>query len=115
MARALASDFAFEVLRANPRLLTAEGLERLRDPAPASSRVVALRRAEDDAFAALRRFRHAEALRLVFRDVNGLDEVTDTLAGTTDLYEVLIAAALERAEGAARARYGTPRDAGGAA
>jgi glutamate-ammonia-ligase adenylyltransferase len=111
----LASDFAFEALRANPRLLTAEGLERLRDPAPASSRVVALRRAGGDAFAALRRFRHAEALRLVFRDVNGLDEVTDTLAGTTDLYEVLIAAALERAEGAARARYGTPRDAEGAA
>ncbi|TAN05980.1 MAG: bifunctional [glutamate--ammonia ligase]-adenylyl-L-tyrosine phosphorylase/[glutamate--ammonia-ligase] adenylyltransferase [Rhodanobacteraceae bacterium] len=110
----LASDFAFEVLRANPRLLTAEGLECLRDPAPASTRTAVLRHADGDAFAVLRRFRHAEALRLVFRDVNGLDEVTDTLAGTTDLYEVLIAAALDRAEAAARARYGTPRNAAGA-
>ncbi|HEY9112580.1 MAG TPA: hypothetical protein VIM92_12510, partial [Rhodanobacteraceae bacterium] len=32
----LASDFAFEALRADPALLTAAGLERLRDPAPAS-------------------------------------------------------------------------------
>ncbi|HEY9111795.1 MAG TPA: bifunctional [glutamate--ammonia ligase]-adenylyl-L-tyrosine phosphorylase/[glutamate--ammonia-ligase] adenylyltransferase, partial [Rhodanobacteraceae bacterium] len=67
-----------------------------------------------DLFAALRRFRRAESVRLVFRDVNGLDEVTDTLAGTTDLYEVLIAYALRQAEGAARARHGTPRNAEGA-
>jgi glutamate-ammonia-ligase adenylyltransferase len=63
--------------------------------------------------AALRRFRRTEALRLVFRDVNGLDEVTDTLAGTTALYEELIAAALRDAEGRARTRHGTPRNAEG--
>jgi glutamate-ammonia-ligase adenylyltransferase len=108
----LASDFAFEVLRADPGLLTAGGLERLRDPAPASARAVPLRHASDT-MAALRRFRRAEALRLVFRDVNGLDEVTDTLAGTTSLYEELIAAALRHAEGRARARHGTPRNAEG--
>src|SRR5579875_2420487 len=78
----LASDFAFEALRAE--------------------------------LARLRRFRRAEAVRLVFRDVNGLDEITDTLAGATDLYEVLIATALRWAEGAARARHGTPRNAAGA-
>jgi glutamate-ammonia-ligase adenylyltransferase len=108
----LASDFAFEVLRADPGLLTASGLERLRDPAPASARAAPLRHAPDT-MAALRRFRRAEALRLVFRDVNGLDEVTDTLAGTTSLYEELIAAALRHAEGRARARHGTPRNAEG--
>ncbi|WIG57022.1 MAG: glutamine synthetase adenylyl-L-tyrosine phosphorylase/glutamate-ammonia-ligase adenylyltransferase [Rhodanobacteraceae bacterium] len=109
----LASDFAFEALRADPALLTAAGLERLRDPAHASVRAGALARAGGDVMAALRRFRRAEAVRLVFRDVNGLDEVTDTLAGTTDLYETLIAHALRHAERSARARHGTPRNAGG--
>jgi glutamate-ammonia-ligase adenylyltransferase len=109
----LASDFAFEALRADPALLTAAGLERLRDPASAGARSAVLRRTAGDMFAALRRFRRAEAVRLVFRDVNGLDEVTDTLAATSELYEVLIAAALAHAERAARARHGTPRDAQG--
>lgn len=109
----LASDFAFEALRADPTLLTAAGLERLSDPAPASARADALRHPSGDMIAALRQFRRAESVRLVFRDVNGLDEVTDTLAGTTALYEVLIAAALRHAEGAARARYGTPHNAEG--
>jgi glutamate-ammonia-ligase adenylyltransferase len=109
----LASDFAFEALRADAALLTATGLERLRDPAPASSRVGRLAHSGTDLMSALRRFRHAESVRLVFRDVNGLDEVTDTLAGTSDLYEVLIAHALRHAESAARARHGTPRNAAG--
>jgi glutamate-ammonia-ligase adenylyltransferase len=109
----LASDFAFEALRVDPGLLTAAGLERLRDPAPASARAGALRQPSGDVMAALRRFRRTEALRLVFRDVNGLDEVTDTLAGTTALYEELVAAALRDAEGRARARHGTPRNAEG--
>lgn len=109
----LASDFAFKALRAEPALLTADGLERLRDSAPASSRADALARGGGDTQAALRHFRRAEAVRLVFRDVNGLDEVADTLAGTTDLYEALIAHALRQAEAAAHARHGTPRDADG--
>ncbi len=111
----LASDFAFEALRADPELLTAAGLERLRDPATASARAGDLPRMGDDMLAALRRFRRAESLRLVFRDVNGLDEVTDTLTGATDLYEVLIAAALRHAEGALRERHGIPRGADGTA
>jgi glutamate-ammonia-ligase adenylyltransferase len=109
----LASDFAFEALRAEPALLTAAGLERLRDPASAGARSAVLRRTDGDTLAALRRFRRAEAVRLVFRDVNGLDEVTDTLAATSELYEVLIAEALGHAERAARARHGTPRDVDG--
>ena len=110
----LASDFAFEALRADPTLLTAAGLERLRDSAQASVRADRLARAGQDVMTALRRFRRAEAVRLVFRDVNGLDEVADTLAGTTDLYETLIVHALRHAESKARARHGTPRNAEGA-
>src|SRR5690348_1055330 len=110
----LASDLAFDALRADPALWTGAGLERLRDPAPASARAESLMKPAADLFAALRRFRRAEAVRLVFRDVNGLDEVTDTLAGTTDLYEVLIAQAVRHAEAAARTRHGTPRNAAGA-
>ncbi|MGN6788451.1 MAG: bifunctional [glutamate--ammonia ligase]-adenylyl-L-tyrosine phosphorylase/[glutamate--ammonia-ligase] adenylyltransferase [Rhodanobacteraceae bacterium] len=109
----LASDFAFEALRADPALLTAAGLDRLRDPAPASARAEPLKHA-DDLFAALRRFRRAESVRLVFRDVNGLDEIADTLSGTTDLHEVLIAQALRHAEHVARLRHGTPHNAEGA-
>jgi len=109
-----ASDFAFEALRADPALLTAAGLERLRDSAHASVRADRLARAGQDVMTALRHFRRAEAVRLVFRDVNGLDEVADTLAGTTDLYETLIAHALRHAESKARARHGTPRNGEGA-
>ncbi|MGH8125253.1 MAG: bifunctional [glutamate--ammonia ligase]-adenylyl-L-tyrosine phosphorylase/[glutamate--ammonia-ligase] adenylyltransferase, partial [Rhodanobacteraceae bacterium] len=111
----LASDFAFEALRTDPGLLTAAGLERLRDPMPASARGFALVRSGDNPLDALRRFRRTEALRLVFRDVNGLDDVGETLAGATDLYEVLIGHALRHAESAARARHGTPRNADGVA
>ncbi len=111
----LASDFAFETLRREPTLLNARGLERLRDPAPASARAAMLAdTGADDFLSRLRRFRRAEALRLVFRDVNGLDELADTLSGTTALYETLIAAALHDAETRMRARYGVPRNAQGA-
>ncbi|MGH8183525.1 MAG: bifunctional [glutamate--ammonia ligase]-adenylyl-L-tyrosine phosphorylase/[glutamate--ammonia-ligase] adenylyltransferase, partial [Rhodanobacteraceae bacterium] len=78
--------------------------------APAAARAEVLKHLGDDPLAALRRFRRAESLRLVFRDVNGLDEVTDTLAGTTELYEVLIAHALRVADAVMRRRHGTPRN-----
>ncbi|HEX7326615.1 MAG TPA: bifunctional [glutamate--ammonia ligase]-adenylyl-L-tyrosine phosphorylase/[glutamate--ammonia-ligase] adenylyltransferase [Rhodanobacteraceae bacterium] len=111
-----ASDFAFDALRAAPELLTADGLERLGDPQPASARAAVLGTAgaHDDALAGLRRFRRAEAVRLVFRDVNGIDEVTDTLVGATELYQMLIATALQHAEAAARRRHGTPHGESGA-
>ena len=109
----LASDFAYESLRREPALLGAAGLERLRDPGPASARASILLNDGEDLPARLRRFRRAEALRLVFRDVNGLDDLSDTLSGTTALYETLIAAALRHAETRMRVRYGTPRNAQG--
>lgn len=110
----LASDFAFEALRRDPALLSPQGLARLRDPTPASARAGLLHIGDDDPAARLRRFRRAEAVRLVFRDVNGLDDLADTLAGTTALYETLIAFALHHAETTLRARFGTPRNADGA-
>src|SRR5690348_12574067 len=111
----LASDFAYEVLHRDPGLLGASGLERLRDPAPASARAGPLAHDGEDLASRLRRFRRAEAVRLVFRDVNGLDDLPDTLDGATALYETLIASALRDAEARMRARYGTPRNAQGEA
>jgi Glutamine synthetase adenylyltransferase len=106
-----ASDFAFEAWRAQPALLSPAGLERLRSNADAAARIEALKLPEDEAptLAALRRFRHAEALRLVFRDINGLDELPETLSATSVLYEVLLEAALGWSERALAARYGQPR------
>jgi glutamate-ammonia-ligase adenylyltransferase len=108
----LASDFAFDVWSRQPWLLAPDGLERLRSGADASARIEALRLPEDEGgcLAALRRFRHAEALRLVFRDVNELDELDETMAATSVLYEGLLDAALAWSERALAARYGRSRD-----
>jgi len=111
----LASDFAFEVWRSQPQLLAPAGLERLRSSGDASSRAESLRLPDDetDTLAMLRRFRRAEALRLVFRDVNGLDNVPATLADTSVLYEVLLERALAWAERQLAGRYGQPRGSDG--
>lgn len=107
----MASDFAFEVWRSQPELLSPEGLERLRSSSDAASRSDQLKLGEDEAatLAELRRFRRAEALRLVFRDVNGLDELPATLSDTSVLYEELLAMALRWAERLLEGRYGKPR------
>jgi [glutamine synthetase] adenylyltransferase / [glutamine synthetase]-adenylyl-L-tyrosine phosphorylase len=111
----LASDFAFETWRNQPQLLAPQGLERFRSSGDASTRIEALKLDTDEAacMATLRRFRHAEALRLVFRDVNGLDDLPETLSATSVLYEVLLGAALDWSERAFAVRYGHARDAGG--
>jgi glutamate-ammonia-ligase adenylyltransferase len=111
----LASDFAYDVFRRQPELLAPAGLERLRANVDASTRgaTLELPADEDRCMAVLRRFRHAEAVRLVFRDVNGLDDVDETLASTSALYETLLALALRWSENALRARHGTPRDPAG--
>ncbi|HEU4671004.1 MAG TPA: bifunctional [glutamate--ammonia ligase]-adenylyl-L-tyrosine phosphorylase/[glutamate--ammonia-ligase] adenylyltransferase [Dyella sp.] len=111
----LASDFAFEVWRGQPHLLAPAGLERLRSSADAASRGEALRLPTDEGetLALLRRFRRAESLRLVFRDVNDLDDVPTTLADTSVLYEVLLDRALAWSEQMLAGRYGQPRAADG--
>jgi glutamate-ammonia-ligase adenylyltransferase len=108
----LASDFAYETWHRQPQLLSPERLDWLRSASDASSRGESLNLSSDEALcmSQLRRFRHAEALRLVFRDVNGLDEVVETLSATSSLYEVLLGAALAWSEHALAERYGASRD-----
>ena len=108
----MASDFAFDIWSRQPELLTAEGIERLRSPGRADLRAGGLQLPDAEAacMKQLRRFRHAESLRLVFRDVNGLDSLPETLLATSVLYEVLLAVALTWAERALASRYGEPRD-----
>jgi glutamate-ammonia-ligase adenylyltransferase len=108
----LASDFAFEVWCRQPQLLAPQGIERLRSGSDATARIGALHLPGDEAqcMQALRRFRHAEALRLVFRDVNGLDDLPESLSATTVLYESLLKVALGWAEQALQPRYGQSRD-----
>ncbi len=112
----LASDFAFEVWCRQPQLLSPHGLERLRSGSDASARIGGLHLPAEEALCmqGLRRFRHAEALRLVFRDVNGLDDLPETLSATSVLYESLLEVALAWAERALSARYGRSRDPDGA-
>jgi len=112
----LASDFAYDAWCRQPQLLSPAGLERMRAGSDASARVDALKLADDEAacMETLRRFRHAEALRLVFRDVNDLDDLPGTLSATSMLYEALLGAALAWSERAMAARYGQARDADGA-
>ncbi len=111
----LASDFAFDVWSRQPELLSPQGLERLRSGNDASVRIESLRLDDDETrcMAALRQFRHAEALRLVFRDVNGLDDLPETLSATSVLYESLLGLALDWSERALAVRYGHSRGADG--
>jgi len=111
----LASDFAFDVFRRQPELLAPAGLERFRASADAATRgsMLDLPADEGRCMSILRRFRHAEAVRLVFRDVNGLDDIDETLASTSALYETLLSAALRWSEHSLHARFGRPRDAAG--
>jgi glutamate-ammonia-ligase adenylyltransferase len=105
----LASDFAYEVWRGQPQLLAPAGLERLRSNGAASADALLLGDDEAGVLATLRRFRRAEALRLVFRDVNGLDDLAETLSATSVLYEVLLARALAWSERQLAVRYGQAR------
>ncbi len=78
------SDFAFDSFHREPQLLAPQALALMSDPRPADARAHELdagERAEAEQLAQLRRFRRREALRLIWRDVNALDEVEDTLAG----------------------------------
>jgi glutamate-ammonia-ligase adenylyltransferase len=113
----LASDFAFDAFSRDPHLLDAQGLARLADPRHADARPLALPEGLDEAaaMAALRRYRRAEALRLIWRDVNGLDGVEQTLAGSSALAECCLATALAYAERLLTRRHGTPRNADGVA
>jgi len=111
----LASDYAFEGLLADTQLLGADLARLMNDPRHADARAIGLDPAQDEAGfrAALRCFRRRESLRLIWRDVNGVDAVETTLAGASVLAEVCIEAALRFAEVALAARHGVIRDAQG--
>ncbi|GAA5082171.1 bifunctional [glutamate--ammonia ligase]-adenylyl-L-tyrosine phosphorylase/[glutamate--ammonia-ligase] adenylyltransferase [Lysobacter panacisoli] len=104
---AIASDFAIDTLVRQPELLQS----LLRDdgahawPAPTLSP-----EHRTDWPMQLRRYRTAESTRLVWRDVLGLDEVDDTLAGSTRLAERCLQLALEALEAEFAQRHGVVRD-----
>ena len=113
----LASDFAYDSFLRDPELLGAASIALMADPRNADTRPPDIPVGADEgaAMRVLRRHRRQEALRLIWRDVNGLDEVEDTLAGASALAEVCLAAALAFAEAALTRRHGTPRSEAGQA
>ncbi|MES2669629.1 MAG: bifunctional [glutamate--ammonia ligase]-adenylyl-L-tyrosine phosphorylase/[glutamate--ammonia-ligase] adenylyltransferase [Pseudomonadota bacterium] len=107
---AVASDFAIDVCLRQPallsRLLGDDGA--LRAPLPALT--VENR---TDWPTLLRRFRLAESVRLVWRDVHGLDTLDETLAATTRLAEDCLQCALAALEREFEQRSGVVRGADG--
>jgi len=108
---AIASDFAIETLARQPGVLDAL-LQGSRHPATPPV-LDADNRSEWGAL--LRRYRAAESTRLVWNDVLGLDEVGETLAGSTALAECCLRLALEALEDEFAQRFGIVRAADGAA
>lgn len=112
-----ASDFAFDVLRRQPGMLSGSAAC---DQYAGSDEVAGRIRAaikgagtESAFMSALRRVRQREALRVIFRSVNGLDSVPQTLHATTQLYTQLLRVALDFAAAAIRERHGVARSADG--
>ena len=107
---AIASEFAIDTLVRQPGLADAW----LADPDAPAPTAPALDPAERDQWAArLRRYRAAASARLVWRDVQGLDAVGDTLDGATGLAERCLGLALEALEAEFVARHGVVRAADG--
>jgi [glutamine synthetase] adenylyltransferase / [glutamine synthetase]-adenylyl-L-tyrosine phosphorylase len=113
----LASDFAWDSFRREPDLLGPHGLALMSNPHQADARKLDLTALDDEASAlrALRVYRRREAVRLIWRDVNGLDSVEQTLAGATALAESCLDAALAFGERHLVQRHGTARSADGIA
>ncbi len=101
---ALASDFAIDTLLRQPDLLP----RLLADPSPAAPPALTPEN-RGDWPALLRRYRAAESTRLVWRDVLGLDQVGDTLAGATTLAETCLGIALAALEDDFAQRHGVVR------
>ena len=103
----VASDYALEQLCRQPALLA--GIDN--EPA------LPLLDPSDEAAwpALLRRYRHAASLRIVWRDVNGLDTVEQTLARTSELADACSATALQAVQASVALRHGVARGENGAA
>ena len=100
-----ASDFAWEVLRRDGAVR--EGLAGLvDDPRPLAVRSPQPVPAGSDVATGLRRFRRAQGLRLIARDLLGLDTVAETLAAASELADACIALALAEAVADIGKRHG---------
>ena len=104
----LASDFAFDELLRWP-----DPLRFAQWPEPELAAPDLGRLPESEWSGTLRRFRRRGSLRLIWRDITGLDAVEQTLAGATRLAEACIGAALAAIETQMRERHGTLRTASG--
>lgn len=98
---ALASDFAIEVLQQQPELLAQLGqplsplcLPEHQDPVWPSH---------------IRRWRRAQSVKLIWRDVAGLDEVEQTLAGSTWIAEQALGAGFDALLTGMKRIHGTVR------
>lgn len=96
------SDFAVEVLVQQPGLLAGlnEPLQPLQLPADAESEWPVL----------IRRWRRAQSLKLIWRDVAGIDGVEQTLAGSTWIAEQALQAGFGAIDALLRRSHGTVRD-----
>jgi glutamate-ammonia-ligase adenylyltransferase len=106
---AVASDFAIEVLARQPQLLAAWQ----HDSAAATPEPRLALDNREEWMTLLRRYRLAESARLAWRDVLGLDDVAETLAGSTRLAERCLQLALAALEAEFAQRYGQVRAADG--
>ncbi|MEA5667150.1 bifunctional [glutamate--ammonia ligase]-adenylyl-L-tyrosine phosphorylase/[glutamate--ammonia-ligase] adenylyltransferase, partial [Stenotrophomonas sp. MH1] len=106
---AIASDFAIDTLCRQPELL-----ERLAAPDPAPVPLPGLDPLQPTAWPTqLRRYRAAASTRLIWRDLQGLDDVDATLAGATRLAEDCLQLALAALEQEFASRHGVVRSADG--
>lgn len=107
----LASDFAFEILHRQPWWLGESAARRLHQAElPIGELAEQLQSTESNEFpVALRRVRQGESLRLIYRDVLGLDDVETILSATTALYDLLLRVAAERAARHIASRHGELR------
>jgi glutamate-ammonia-ligase adenylyltransferase len=101
-----ASDYAFEQLCKRPALMARLLLD---EPEPGLGGLD-----EAAAMAALRRYRHAESVRQIARDVAGLDAVQDTVRASAVLADRCCQLALDYAMAVLVARHGQPRSREGA-
>jgi len=102
----LASDFAFGMLRDQP-----DAIAVLDGPMPAAPTLDPAMPAAWPAL--LRRWRARGSLRLVWRDVAGLDTVDETLAGISALADAVLETALAAVEAQVAQNHGAVRDADG--
>ena len=100
---ALASDFAIDTLCQQPELLATidAGVEPA-PPLPTGN--------DADWPRLLRRWRRAQSTRLIWRDLQAIDSVEDTLRGASDIADRALQAALQALQSQMQARHGVVRD-----